>query len=370
VLVTGGAGFIGSHLVDSFLAGGYRVRILDALLPQVHPKGRPEYLNPEAELREGDVRDAEAVRSALEGVDTVVHFAAAVGVGQSMYQVADYCSINVMGTAVLLEELVKSKRRPSRMLVASSMSIYGEGLHLCAACGFKGAALRSPEQLAAREWAVKCPRCSQAMRTAPTPETMPVAPSSVYAVNKRDHEELVLAMGRSLGISAVALRFFNVYGDRQALSNPYTGVGAIFSSALLNGQRPLVFEDGLQERDFIHIKDIARACMLAIETEGTAGEVFNIGTGRPTSLLRLLELLRGAIPGAKEIEPEIVGRFREGDVRACYADISKARERLMFTPTVDFEDGVVSLAEWVAAQTSEDKSRAALAELDTYKLVQ
>jgi len=368
--VTGGAGFIGSHLVDGLLERGYEVRILDALLPQVHPNGRPSYLNGQAELRVGDVRDATAVGTALEDVHTVVHLAAAVGVGQSMYEISHYCSVNVMGTAVLLEALVRMPQRPRRLVVASSMSIYGEGLHQCSGCGFEGAALRSPEHLAAREWSVKCPRCRATMATAPTPETMPLLPTSVYAINKRDHEELVLAMGRSLGIPSVALRFFNVYGDRQALSNPYTGVAAIFSSALLNGQRPLVFEDGGQERDFVHVKDVVRACLLAIEAEGVRGEVFNVGTGQPTSLLRLLELLAGAIPRARGIEPQLLGRFREGDVRACYADISKARELLGFMPAVPFEAGVESLAEWVAGQVSVSDSRRALAELDTHRLVQ
>jgi dTDP-L-rhamnose 4-epimerase len=370
VLVTGGAGFIGSHLVDGLLERGYEVRILDVLLPQVHPDGRPSYLNDQADLRIGDVRDPDAVGAALEQVDTVVHLAAAVGVGQSMYEVSHYCSVNVMGTAVLLEALLRMRERPRRLVVASSMSIYGEGFHRCSGCGFEGAALRTPKQLAAREWAVKCPRCRGVMGTAPTPETMALLPTSVYAINKRDHEELVLSMGRSLGIPSIALRFFNVYGDRQALSNPYTGVAAIFSSALLNGQRPLVFEDGGQERDFVHVKDIVRACMLAIEAGDVDGEVLNVGTGQPTSLLRLLELLRGAIPRARGIEPQILDRFREGDVRACYADISKARERLGFAPTVPFETGVESLAAWVAGQVSVNGSRKALAELDGHRLVQ
>ncbi len=368
--MTGGAGFIGSHLVDALLEDAYEVRILDALLPQVHPDGRPSYLSSQAELVVGDVRDPSAVAAALEHVDAVVHLAAAVGVGQSMYEVTHYCSVNVMGTAVLLEALLGMRERPRRLLVASSMSVYGEGFHRCSACGFEGAALRTPEQLVAREWSVRCPRCRGVMTTAPTPETMPLLPTSVYAINKRDHEELVLAMGRSLGIASIALRFFNVYGDRQALSNPYTGVAAIFSSALLNGQRPLVFEDGGQERDFVHVRDIVRACMLAIEAENIAADVFNVGTGQPTSLLRLLELLRDTIPGAGGIEPQLLGRFREGDVRACYADISKAQRLLGFTPAVPFEEGVRSLAAWVASQVSVDGSRRALAELDAHRLVQ
>ena len=261
VLVTGGAGFIGSHLVDRLVADGYNVRVLDALLPQVHPSGPPSYLNPAAELRVGDVRDAAAVRSALEGAEIVVHFAAAVGVGQSMYEPVHFCSVNVQGTAVLLETMIKEKLRPRRMLVASSMSIYGEGLFACLECGLQSPGCRPTAQMATGDWAVRCPDCKQAMEPRPTPESKRIIPTSIYAVNKRDQEEMVLVAGRMMGIPSVAMRFFNVYGDRQALSNPYTGVAAIFSSALLNGKAPLIFEDGHQSRDFIHVSDLVDGCI-------------------------------------------------------------------------------------------------------------
>jgi dTDP-L-rhamnose 4-epimerase len=213
---------------------------------------------------------------------------------------------------------------------------------------------------------VRCPGCACVLKPTATPEDKPLAPTSVYAINKRDQEEMMMSVARSIHIPAIALRFFNVYGDRQALSNPYTGVAAIFSSCLLNRKRPPIFEDGGQERDFIHVSDIARACRLAIETESVADEVLNVGTGRPTTLLELLALLRREIG---DIEPEVLGRFREGDVRSCYADISRIRQILGFEPQVRLEDGVPWLSAWVSSEQSVDRSREALGELNRYRLV-
>jgi dTDP-L-rhamnose 4-epimerase len=283
-----------------------------------------------------------------------------------MYEIRHYCSVNVQGTASLLETIHRATKRPSRLLVASSMSAYGEGLYLCRDCGPQTVTLRPHSQLVAQDWLVKCPSCGRAMAPQATPETKPLAPTSVYAINKRDQEEMVLSVGRSLSIPAIALRFFNVYGDRQALSNPYTGVAAIFSSCLLNGQPPPVFEDGGQARDFVHVADVARACRLAIEAEGVAHEVVNVGTGKPTTLLELAALLRREI---RDVEPEILGRFREGDVRTCYADITRARTVLGYEPQVTIEGGIKSLAAWVAEQSSIDLSRQALAELHRNRLV-
>ena len=369
MLVTGGAGFIGSHLVDRLVEAGYGVRVLDALLPQVHASGGPSFVNRQTEFQEGDVRDAEVVRKALAQVDVVVHFAAAVGVGQSMYEIAHYSSINVLGTATLLDVLMKGGHRPRRMIVASSMSIYGEGLYYCDGCGPQCPRQRPARQLARHDWRVHCPACAAPMEPRPTPETKPIAPTSIYALNKRDQEEMMLLLGRTLGIPTVALRFFNVYGQRQALSNPYTGVGAIFSSALLNGRRPLVFEDGLQERDFIHVSDVVAACMLAIERNDIGDVVANVGTGRATNLLQLTALLRRHIARAEDIEPEMVGRFREGDIRSCYADVRRARELLGFTARVPLEEGVKELTAWVLEQSSADRAREALEALQRYRLL-
>lgn len=369
VLVTGGAGFIGSHVVDVLLSEGYAVRVLDALLPQVHERFPPEYLNPAAEYRVGDLRDSTTVRESLDDVDVVVHLAAAVGVGQSMYEIEHYCSVNVMGTATLLQALVRERGRVRRVVVASSMSLYGEGLFHCDQCGPQSPQPRPPEQLSRRDWSVRCPRCDASMRPLPTPESKPLIPTSIYAVNKRDHEEMVLVTCRSLGIAGIALRFFNVYGARQALSNPYTGVAAIFSSALLNGEAPVVFEDGLQSRDFVHVGDIARACVLAVGRDDVRDGVFNVGTGRATDLLQLFRLLREQIPGSHGVEPQVLGRFREGDIRSCYADISQVQDALGFAPRVALEQGVEELARWVASQTSRNRVRDALQELERHGLV-
>jgi len=264
VLVTGGAGFIGSHLVDALVQRGHVVRILDTFDPQVHGSMRSDYLNPNAEYLEGDVRDRAMLRRALRGIDVVFHEAAAVGVGQSMYEIERYVSANALGTATLLDVIVNDRAPITKLIVASSMSIYGEGQYRCAACGTVYPALRSDEQLKGRQWEMACPRCHLSATPDLTPEDKPLMPTSVYAVSKRDQEELCLSVGRSYRIPTVALRYFNVYGTRQALSNPYTGVCAIFSARIKNGNPPMIFEDGRQSRDFTHVSDIVAANLLAM----------------------------------------------------------------------------------------------------------
>jgi dTDP-L-rhamnose 4-epimerase len=355
VLVTGGAGFIGSHFVDRLLADGHRVRVLDSLEPQVHgDTERPDYLAEDAELQVGDVRDHAAVSRALEGIDTVVHFAAAVGVGQSMYEIERYTSINAIGCAVLLEEVLEKREAVQRLLVASSMSIYGEGQYFNPQTGEHGIApgIRPEAQLAEREWEVKADD-GTTLEPEPTAETKILKPTSIYAVNKRDHEEMVLSTGAAYGIPAVAMRFFNVYGARQALSNPYTGVAAIFASRLLNDRAPLVFEDGRQTRDFVDVRDVARACALALESDGAVGEAINVGTGKPTSVIEVGEVIARGL--GREIEPEVVAQYRAGDIRHCYADTSKAERLLGFTAEVDFESGMRDLLAWLETQEATDR---------------
>src|SRR3989440_10125503 len=302
VLITGGAGFIGSHLADRLLADAYEVRALDNLDPQVHAGGeRPDYLDPEVELQAGDVRDRDVVRRALDGVDAVVHFAAAVGVGQSMYEVERYTSVNAIGAAVVLEETLERRDGIRKLLVASSMSIYGEGQYRNPRTGESGLApwLRAEEQLAAREWEVLGDD-GMPLEPEPTSETKPLRPTSIYAINKRDHEEMFLAVGAAYGIPAVALRFFNVYGERQSLSNPYTGAAAIFSSRLLNGEPPLIFEDGRQSRDFVHVRDIVQAFSLALERRDVVDVALNVGTGRATSIAAIASGLATAL-GVRQV---------------------------------------------------------------------
>jgi dTDP-L-rhamnose 4-epimerase len=359
VLITGGAGFIGSHLADRLLAEGHDVRALDSLDPQVHPGGeRPDYLDSAVELLVGDVRDHDAVGRALDRVDAVYHFAAAVGVGQSMYEIERYTSINAIGAAVVLEEVLERRAAIRKLVVASSMSIYGEGQYRNPRTGETGIApgLRPESQLAAKRWE---PAADDGGPLEPeaTAETKPLRPTSVYAVNKRDHEELFLSVGAAYGIPAVALRFFNVYGERQALSNPYTGVAAIFSSRLLNDHRPVVFEDGRQTRDFIDVRDLVRGCALALATDGADGATLNLGTGRATSIVEVARTIAAGLD--KEIEPEVVEQYRAGDIRHCFADTRQAQERLGFRSEIAFEDGMRDLLAWLEGQEAVDAVGAA-----------
>jgi dTDP-L-rhamnose 4-epimerase len=354
ILITGGAGFIGSHLADRLLAEGHDVRALDNLDPQVHGSGeRPEYLDSSVELQVGDVRDHEAVGRALDGVDAVYHFAAAVGVGQSMYEIERYTSVNAIGAAVVLEEVVARRESIQKLVVASSMSIYGEGQYRNPRTGESGIApgIRPESQLAARQWDVLADD-GGTLEPEPTAETKPLRPTSVYAVNKRDHEELFLSVGAAYGIPAVALRFFNVYGERQALSNPYTGVAAIFSSRLINDGAPPVFEDGLQTRDFIDVRDLVRGCALALGTSAADGQTLNLGTGRATSIVEVARTIAAGL--GKEIEPEIVEQYRAGDIRHCYADTRLAEELLGFRAEIAFEDGMRDLLAWLEGQEAVD----------------
>lgn len=378
ILVTGGAGFIGSHIVDALLERGFAVRVFDNLDPQVHgARGEkaPEYLSPEAEFVFGDVRDVAALDRALEGIEAVFHEAAAVGVAQSMYAIRDYTETNTMGTANLLDLIVNRRRGQIRkLIVASSMSIYGEGKYVDPASGATVAPpQRSTRQLEAGQWEMRVPGTERNARPAPCDESKPLEPTSIYAINKRDQEEMVLTVGRAYGIPAVALRYFNVYGPRQALSNPYTGIAAIFSSCYLNNHGPLIFEDGLQSRDFIHVSDIARANVAALERSEADYEAINIGTGVPTTVAQVARLLLERLhPGRMndaELQPRIVGRFRAGDIRHCYADIGKARRLLGFEPQVAYADGVADLIEWVKSQQAVDQTEKALRELAERKLV-
>ncbi|HYP18240.1 MAG TPA: NAD-dependent epimerase/dehydratase family protein [Opitutus sp.] len=344
ILITGGAGFIGSHLADELLRAGHDVRVLDPLSPQVHGENaqRPEYLHPDVRLLRGCVEDAELIADALVGVDAVYHLAAKVGVGQSMYDINGYTTTNNAGTAVLLEALL---RHPvERLVVASSMSIYGEGLYRDSAGRLVPGGTRSLDQLKAREWELR-DEFGFPLTPVPTPETKEPALASVYALSKFDQERMCLLVGRAYGIPTVALRFFNVYGPRQSLSNPYTGVLAIFASQLLNNQPPIIFEDGQQRRDFVNVRDIARACHLALEAPGAADQVFNIGSGRNFSVSEIASRLAQIL--GKNIEPEITHRYRVGDIRHCFSDISAARRVLGYTPQVTFEQGLEELAGWL-----------------------
>lgn len=351
ILITGGAGFVGSHLANRLLREGYKVRVLDSLIEQVHSNAaRPEYLNQQVELIKGDVRDASKVTEALDGVDAVYHFAAAVGVGQSMYKIDHYVDVNNRGTAVLLEALAKQPVK--KLVVASSMSLYGEGFYRDSTGNTFAPRERELAALKAGEWELR--HNGQSLQPVPTPESKTPSPSSVYALSKYDQEKLCLMVGSAYNIPTTALRFFNIYGPHQALSNPYTGVLAIFSSRILNGRAPLIFEDGNQRRDFVSVHDIAEACLLALESEKANGEVFNIGSGENYSIKQIASEVARVL-GREDLPAEITGEYRVGDIRHCFADIGKARSMLGYRPGVRLEDGLRELADWLQTQQAEDR---------------
>ena len=367
VLITGGAGFIGRHLARALLDEGREVRVLDSLIEQVHGGGvRPEGLDPEVELLVGDVRDPDAVGRALAGADAVIHLAAEVGVGQSMYAVDRYVSVNDYGTAVLFQGLIERPVR--RVVVASSMSIYGEGLYRDVAGGLHESVLRKPRTTGSDEPWDPLDGAGRPLQPVPTPEGKRPSLVSVYAITKYVQERLTLTLAPAYGMEGAALRLWNAYGPGQALSNPYTGVLAIFASRIHNGQSPVIFEDGAQRRDFVHVGDVARAFLLALDHPAAAGGVFNIGSGEVRDVHEVATLLAEAM-GRPDIRPEIANKARAGDIRHCIPDISLARRVLGYTPRQDFREGLAELAEWVALQQAQDRVAEARRELEARGLV-
>ncbi len=362
VLVTGGAGFIGSHTVDALIERGYHVRVLDCLTPQVHGDSgeKPSHLHPDAEFIKGDVRDKDQLYQAIKGMDLLIHDAAEVGLGQSMYSIEQYVSVNVQGTAVLWDILVNQEHNIEKVLVASSMSIYGEGKYRCATHGDMFPIGRPDDQYLKGIWEVLCPECNEPLQAIGTDESKPLHCTSVYAQSKKDQEEYSLIIGRAYKIPTVACRYFNCYGPRQSLDNPYTGAAAIFSSAIKNGTAPLIYEDGHQQRDFIHVKDVVQGKLLVLENPEVTDGIFNLGTGTPTSILELANTLIKLYDGV--MEPNIIYKFRSGDIRNCYADASKIKA-LGFKPQFPLEKGLRDLVEWGSRQASRSKIKEAHQEL-------
>ncbi len=353
MLITGGAGFIGSHLCDLFIQDGHTVRVLDNLSEQVHGPdcSRPAYLHSDVELIKGDVRDKTAVKKALQGIDQVYHLAANVGVGQSMYEIARYTDVNNMGTATLLEALVENP--VEKLVVASSMSVYGEGMYRNSRNENVPGHERNLSDLRKGNWELH-DEDNNALVPVPTNESKPPVLGSIYALSKYDQEQMCLLIGRAYNIPVVALRFFNVYGTRQALSNPYTGVLAIFASRYMNEKPPVIFEDGEQKRDFVHVKDVVNALKLAGETQKGNGMVFNIGSGNSYSVSYIAESL-AEVMGKKHIRPSLTGKYRAGDIRHCFADITRAEKILGYHPQVNFKDGLAELVQWLKGQEANDK---------------
>lgn len=365
ILVTGGAGFIGSHLVDK-LIDKHEVTIYDNFEPQVH-KTEPDYLNTDAALIKADVRDKDSLKNAVIDSDIIFHEASMVGVGQSMYQIERYMDVNTFATAKLLDILANEEHNVKKLVVASSMSIYGEGGYKCDDCGIVNPYLRPEKQLKSRQWEMICPKCGKIVKPIPTDENKPLQPTSIYAISKRDQEEMSLVTGRAYGIPTVALRYFNVYGPRQSLSNPYTGVCAIFSSRIKNNNSPIIFEDGLQTRDFVSVHDIVAANILVMEKSRADYEMFNVGNGSPISIQDIASTLNDLY--GKDMKPNVVNKYRSGDIRHCYADTTKLR-RLGFKPSVSLKNGMKELVFWGETQEAEDRSNVAFEELKERGLVE
>lgn len=362
VLVTGGAGFIGSFLVDALVEKGHAVTVFDNLDSQVHPSGNPPaYLNKDCRFVQGDVRDYEALSEVVCESEIIFHKAGAVGVGQSQYEIKKYIDVNTGGTANLLDILVNRKNRVEKLVVAASMSSYGEGVYRCSKCGTVRPQLRTQEQMALGDWQINCPRCKRAVEPVPTDEQAVQNCNSIYAFSKKDQEDMVINIGTTYRIPSVALRYFNVYGPRQSLSNPYTGVAAIFMSRLKNDNAPVIYEDGRQTRDFISIHDIVRANIMAMEKKEADYEIFNVGSGNPLEIKDIAQTLADLL--GKAIQPKITNRFRKGDVRHCFADISKISKLLGFKPSVSFSDGMQEYIDWSMNEKAVDYFDKASAEL-------
>ena len=352
ILITGGAGFIGSHLAIKLSDMNHVVTVIDCLSPQIHgevPEQSMLYKSIADKVRfiRGDVCKRDDMLSALAEQDVVVHLAAETGTGQSMYEIDRYTRVNVGGTALLLDILANTKTDVKRVVVASSRAVYGEGKYLSKELGAVYPKHRSAEDMAAGDFSIKYPGCVAPLQLTGTDEQSKLHPSSVYGITKQVQEQLVMTVCPAIKLEPVALRYQNVYGPGQSLSNPYTGILSIFSDLILAGRPVNVFEDGTESRDFVFIDDVVDATVLAVEKDAAAGEVFNVGTGKPTSVLTVAETLMKSYGGNSKVE--ITGNFRIGDIRHNYADISKIRRLLGFKPSRSFEQGLSLFCDWVRA---------------------
>jgi len=344
-LVTGGAGLIGSHVADLLVDEGWKVRVLDNLEANTHKRGKPVWINPATEFIEGDMRDREAITAALDGIDVVFHQAA---YGGYMPEIAKYVHVNSLGTAQMLEVIRERKLPIQKVLVASSQAVYSEGAGLCPKHGLVFPPVRPVEQLRNGDWEVHCPMCGAVTTSAPTPESAPVGGETVYGLTKVDQEKLVLLWGKQMGIPTVALRYSCTYGPRQSIFNPYTGVIAIFCTRLLNNLAPVLYEDGGQTRDFSFVEDIARANLLAAETDKLDGLPVNVGSGRGTPIREIAEQLCAALK--IDIRPEMNGEFRPGEMRHLTSDITRIRTA-GYEADVDLTTGIGRYLDWIREQS-------------------
>ncbi len=353
ILITGGAGFIGSNLAIKLIEKGHNVRVLDNLSAQIHGESAvlPEKLKGKVEFVKGDVTNKDDWEKALENQHVIIHLAAETGTGQSMYEVQKYVDVNINGTAILLNYLVNNKHSIQKVVVASSRAIYGEGKYVCKEHGIVYPGDREEKNLLAKDYDAKCPYCGQSAELSATDESSKIHPSSVYGITKQNQEQMVLNVCKSIKIPAVAFRYQNVYGPGQSLKNPYTGILSIFSTQIRNGNNINIFEDGEESRDFVFIDDIVDATILGIEKEEANYEVFNVGSGKQTTVFEVATALNNLYE--QKVSINITGNFRLGDIRHNYADLEKIKTKLGFTPKFDFEEGVAHFAKWVASQDVE-----------------
>lgn len=364
VLVTGGAGFIGSNLSLKLLEKGYQVTVLDNLSPQIHAEPSPLYesIKDKVKFIKGTVLSYDDWKKSLNGVDAVVHLAAETGTGQSMYEIEKYTDVNIKGTSIFLDFLANEAHTVKKMIVASSRSIYGEGKHNCSACGVVYPTERKNEDMAKGDFNVKCPSCGSNTSLLATDETSKIHPSSIYGITKQVQEQMFLVMGKSLNIPAVAFRYQNVYGAGQSLSNPYTGILSIFSTRIKNGSLLNIFEDGKESRDFVYIDDVVEATVLGLEKDEANYEVFNVGLGKAVDVSTVASTLISEYNSGSELT--ISGNYRLGDIRDNYADLTKIKSKLGFEPKVSFVEGIKRFTTWVNEQeVAEDKYEQSIAEM-------
>ena len=371
ILITGGAGFIGSRLCEKLFDQGNHITVLDNLSEQIHGKGESflfKKIKNKCTFIKGDVRNKDDWRKAIKNQEIIIHLAAETGTGQSMYEVEKYTNVNVMGTAHMLEILANSNHNVKKIVVASSRSIYGEGKYNCEIHGVQYPSKRKEEDMKKGEFNPKCSICNSTLNVVPTDEKSKIHPSSIYGINKQQQEQMVMLMGESLSIPSVAFRYQNVYGPGQSLSNPYTGILSIFSTRILNGNNLDIYEDGEETRDFVYIEDAVDATILGIEKEEANGQIFNIGSGVSTSVLDVANTLKRLYNSGINIT--VSGKFRLGDIRHNFADLSKSKDILGFTPKYNFERGITEFVNWVKTQeVMEDKYEESIQQLKNKGLI-
>lgn len=356
ILITGGAGFIGTHLIKRLIRDNYELIIYDNLSPQVHGENKPvpKWIKENAEFIKADIRDRETLRDAVLRSDKIIHLASETGVGQSMYEIERYTDVIIQGTSVLWDILVNEKNHVNKVVLSSSRAVYGEGKYKCHYCGDVYPDARKPEDLYKGIWEDKCPICGRVLTVVATDEKSLLKPVSIYAVSKKTQEEICLLTGKAVNIPVSVLRYQNVYGPFQSLRNPYTGILSVFTSRLRSGKSIEIYEDGMESRDFVHVEDVVDGTVLALENINSDNKVFNIGNGERTTVKQLAEMLTKNIN--PELKPIVTGKYRIGDIRHCYADIGKAKSMLGYEPKYNIEMGVNDFLEWALTEESRDFS--------------